>query len=235
MLKNISKLILIFVFGIAGGIFADQILWPYFIEKPLFYKYRLERPPIYITEKKEIAVQENTALQDSIEKVEKAIVGIKIKGAKYIQGSGLMLSRDGLMVTLATLLPQKQNFVFLVEDKTPNYQLLKKDLKNNLVLVKLEGNNFTTTGFANFNDLRLGERLFLIGALDRRDDLKKIVNEGILSFLDEDEIRTNITEKNILQGSVLFNIKGEVVGINYFTSQGINIIPAAKIRDFAGI
>ena len=110
-MKTLLKILAIFILGIFGGIFADQILWPYFVEKPLFYQYRLEKNPIYVTEKKEIRIQENTALTDAIEKVEKAVIGVRTKtgSGKFLAGSGLILTSDGLVVTLADLVPQGSN------------------------------------------------------------------------------------------------------------------------------
>jgi hypothetical protein len=61
MFKNIFKIIIVFLIGAVGGIFSEQILWPYFIERPLFLEYSLEQNPVYITETKEITIQENTA------------------------------------------------------------------------------------------------------------------------------------------------------------------------------
>ena len=79
MSKKLLIIIGVFIVGIVGGIFADQILWPYFVEKPLFYEYGLEKNPVYLTETKQIYIQENTALVDAIEKVEKTVIGIKTK------------------------------------------------------------------------------------------------------------------------------------------------------------
>ena len=79
MLKNILTIIALFIIGMGGGIFADQIFWPYIVERPLFFAYRLDQAPVYVTERKEITIQENTALQDAVEKVEKAVVGIQTK------------------------------------------------------------------------------------------------------------------------------------------------------------
>jgi len=107
MSKNILKIVAFFIIGTVGGIFADQILWPYFIEKPLFYQYRLEQSPVYVTERKEVTIQENTALKEAIEKVEKTVVGVRTqtKEEKILEGSGLIVTSDGLIVTLAELVP----------------------------------------------------------------------------------------------------------------------------------
>src|SRR4030043_2308358 len=106
--KNVLKIIVFFIIGMVGGIFADQIFWPYFIERPLFYQYDLEQRPVNVTEIKEITIQENIALENAIEKAGKTAVGIrtKLKSGIILEGSGLIVSSDGLVVTFASLVPQ---------------------------------------------------------------------------------------------------------------------------------
>jgi len=236
MLRNILKIISIFILGICGGIFADQILWPYFVERPLFYQYGLEKNPIYVTEKKEIRIQENTAIIEAIEKVEKAVIGVrtKTKAGKFLEGSGLILTSDGLVVTLADLVPQGSNFSFFVDGETASFQILKRDLKENLALIKIEKTNLPTVGFANFEKLKLGERVFLVGVAQPPNG-GWVVNEGIVKSFDEDKIETNIFEKNNLAGSPLFDIEGNVLGLNEIDSEGKVIsVPVSKIKSFSG-
>lgn len=241
MLKNIFKIIIIFVFGIAGGIFANQLLWPYFVEKPLYYKYQLANIPVSITETKEITIEENTALQDAVEKIENSIIGIrtKTKTGKTISGSGLIITNDGLIVTLAELVPRGGDFVFFVDNKTPNWQILKRDVKNNMALIKVELNDLKTIGFADFEKIKLGQRVFLAGMIFSKTKPLKAVNQGIIKFFSQDEensyIRTNIIEKSALAGSALFNIKGELLGLNTIDSEGrVTAIPIPKLREFIG-
>ena len=240
MLKNIFKIIAIFLLGIFGGIFADQILWPYFVERPLFYQYRLEQSPVYVTEIKEITIQENVALKNAIEKVEKVVIGAKTvtKSQEVLEGSGLIVTADGLLVTLAELVPQGSNFSFFIEGQPANFQILKRDLKENLALVKIEKTNLPTVSFADLEKLKLGERVFLVGVIFDTQKITppgRVVNEGIVKSFSQDFIKTNIFEKNILKGSPLFNIEGEVLGINEIDSEGnIIAIPISKIKSFAG-
>jgi len=235
MLKNIFRIIIIFVIGMVGGIFADQIIWLYLGEDPFFYEYQQAKVPVSLTEKNEITIQENVALQEAVEKVEKAVVGIKTKDGKTISGSGIAVTSDGLIVTLAKLVPREGDFVFFVDGKTPDWQILKRDVKNNLVLIKVEEKDLATVGFADFNGLKLGERVFLVGVIFPESEPIKIVNEGIVKYLTKDYIRTNIFENNTLTGSPLFNIKGELLGLNTIDSQArVTAIPINTIREFIG-
>ena len=236
-MKTLLKILGVFILGIFGGIFADQILWPYFIERPLFYQYRLEKNPIYLTERKEITIQENVALKNAIEKVEKTVIGVKTKtkAGKTLEGSGLIVTSDGLLVTLADLVPQGSNFSFFVDGEIASFQILKRDLKENLVLIKIEKTNLPTVSFFDFEKLKLGERVFLVGVVFEKTGPQKIVNEGIVKSFDEDKIETNISEKENLSGSPLFDIEGNFLGLNEINSDGKVIsIPVTKIKSFAG-
>lgn len=237
MARSLLKIIGIFILGIGGGIFADQILWPYFVERPLFYQYRLEQPPVYRTEK--IYIQENDALKDAIEKVEKVVIGVRTetRRGKILEGSGLNLTNDGLIITLAELVPFNSTFNFFVEGKSVPFQILKRDEKENLALVKLSGvEPLATAEFFDLDKIKLGERVFLIGVVFEKEESRKIVNEGIVKAFDQNFIQTNIFEKNTLAGSPLFDIEGRVLGLNMIDKEGeVIAIPISKIRSFTGL
>ncbi|MFC1789712.1 serine protease [Patescibacteria group bacterium] len=238
MRKNTLLIIGFFIIGMFGGIFADQILWPYFIERPLFNNYRLNQSPVYITEKKEIYIQENTALQNAVEKVERMVVGIRTINAngKIIEGSGLVVTSDGLLVTLAELVPQASDFSFFINKEPVSYQILKRDQKENLALVKIENNDLQTAAFAEFDKIMLGERVFLLGTIFEESVPKVVVNEGIIKNFSTSSIETNIFEEVNLSGSVLFDIEGSVLGLNTIDFRGnVTSIPINKIKEFSGL
>lgn len=237
MVKNILKIIALFVIGMTGGVFADQILWPYLVEKPLFNKYSLEEAPAYVIEKKETIIQESTALTEAIERLENTVMRVRSQNASgTIEGSGLIVTSDGLMVTLAELVPQGSSFSFFLNGKTVAFQVLKRDLNKNLALVKLGESNLPTVNFANLDEMKLGERVFLVAEVFNKKETFKVVNEGIVRSFDKNLIETNISEKYILNGSPLFNIKGEVLGINTISAEGkVVAVPISIIEEFIGL
>ncbi len=238
MIKRLFLIIAFFLIAMAGGIFATQTVWPYFVERPLIDKYKLETSPVYLTEVREIYIQENTALVEAVEKVEKVIVGVrsKTKAGRVLEGSGLIVTSDGLIVTLAELVPPGSEFSFFVENKPLPYQILKRDSENNLALVKLSDSLLTTTGFAGIDDLKIGERVFILGNLFKNDIPYKSVNQGIVQMFDNQFIYTNISEKPVLAGSPVFNIYGEVLGLSTIDSNNkVNAIPISLIREFIGL
>jgi S1-C subfamily serine protease len=236
MQKNILKILGFFAIGMLGGIFADQIIWPYFVERPLFEYYNLEQP-IYVTEKKEIYIQENNALEDAIERARDSLIGIRSKteSQKYIEGAGLAVTSDGLVVTFSELVPKGSEFSFYVNGKAVSYQILKRDPESGLALIKLEKSNLHVLGFAESEKIKLGQRVFLIGAIFASSSPEVIVDEGIIRKISGEYIETNIVETDGTEGSVLFDIEAKVIGLNKIDNMGkIITVPASTIKRFIG-
>jgi len=164
-------------------------------------------------------------------------VKAETKTGKILEGSGLIVSSDGLIVTLADLVPLGSDITFFWEGKSPSFQILKRDLKENLALIKIEETNLPTTGFADLERIKLGERVFLVGVIFEKGKVpKKAVNEGIVKTFDGNSIETNIFEKSTFSGSPLFNIEGNALGLNIIDKEGkVSAIPISKIKSFIGL
>jgi len=241
MIKSFLKLISILILGALGGILAQMFVLPYLAEQPYFQKFEfikdLYEKEVVINPKEEIIIQENTALTKAIEKVEKTVVSVKTnnKKGKVLQGSGVIITSDGLMLTLAELVPRGSDFYFFWEGEWLAYEILKRDLKNNLALIKIEKANLPTVSFANPEKIKLGKRVFLVGMNVDKKVGKKLVNQGVVRHLDKNSIQTNIFEKNSLKGSPLFDIEGNLLGLTFIDYENrISAVPISVIHDFIG-
>lgn len=169
------------------------------------------------------------------------MVGIRanLQSGITLEGSGLILTTDGLMVTLPELVPSGAEITFFWEGKEyktgEKAKILKRDLKNNLALVKIEETNLPTAGFADPSKTKLGERVFLVGIIFSQSTAQKTVNEGIIKSFDENSIKTNVVEKYTLAGSPLFDVEGNLVGLNTIDKEGkVVSIPSSKVKSFSG-
>ncbi|MEK9135084.1 MAG: trypsin-like peptidase domain-containing protein [Patescibacteria group bacterium] len=219
MLNNIFKILIIFILGMGGGALVFYQL-----------QYQSEPGPVYIIEKKEIIIQENTALENAVEKTKKTVINIraKLESGEILEGSGLIVTSDGLAVTLNSLIPQGSALYFYINGSSTSYQILKRDSKENLALIKVGRIDLPTLSFADLEKIKLGERVFLVGV--------GVANEGIIRSFSKDFIETNIFEKNIISGSPLFDIEGSILGINTIDEEGrVIAIPISKIKKFIGL
>jgi len=242
MAKNLVKITSILLLGAIGGLLFQVFVLPYLINVSFLQDFQfvknLKEREVIINPKEEIIIRENTALENAIEKVNKTVVAIKTetKTGKILEGSGLIVTSDGLIVTLAELVPTGSVFDIFIEEEKLGGRVDKRDVSENLALIKIEKTGLSTCSFADFQNIKLGERVFLIGTVfDANKVPQKIINEGIIKIFDEEYIKTNIFEKSVLRGSPLFNIEGSVLGLNTIDSEGkVIAIPAEKIQSFSG-
>lgn len=241
-LKPDKKLVIficsVFLGGLISGLIFQVFVFPYLLANSYFSKFQFiknfKEGKIIINTKEQVIVAEETALEKAIAQVEKSVVGIQAKTAEdNIYGSGLIATSDGLVITLADLAPAGASISVFYEGEKIKPQILKRDYKNNLALLKIEKTNLKTCGFCNGEEATLGERVFLIGITPTT--LEEVVNEGIVKSFNEEVIKTNITETGSLRGSPLFNIEGNLVGLNIIDSLGkVSAIPIQIIKTFAG-
>lgn len=237
--KIIILICSIFLGGLVSGFIFQILIFPYLLVNPYFSKFQFAKNfkegKIIINTKEEIIVQESIVLEKAIDKIERAVVGVQIKTSeKTIFGSGLIVTSDGLVVTLADLAPVGGSFSIFIDGEKIKPQVVKRDIKNNLALLKIDRSNLKTCGFSDPEKVKLGERVFLLGI--NPSTLKPIVNEGIVKYFDENSIKTNIFESSFLKGSPLFNIEGDLVGLNTIDSAGkVIAIPIQKIKSFVGL
>lgn len=246
MLKTLFKILAIFILGVAGGIFGQIYVLPYLAGNPHFQKFgfieKFKQGEVVISPKEEIIIQENTALKKTVEKVKEAVVGIRSKteAGKIIEGSGLIVASDGLVVTLADIAPKAAEITLFRDGKEFSPKVLQR--KQPFALLKIEDNNLATVNFGEAGKIKLGERVFLIGMIFypvlagvEESAAHLIVNEGVVKYFTPDLIQTNIFEKYYLLGSCLFDLGGNLVGMNTIDQEGkVGAIPAAKIKEFLG-
>jgi len=233
-MRNISKIIVILILGAIGGFLFQVLILPFLIKQPFFEKFEfiknLKERQIIVNPKEEIIIQENVALTKAIDKVEKAIIGIQ---SKTKSGAGVIMTSDGLAVTLNEIIPAGSNYDVFVDGEKVNFKILNRDVKENLASLKIEKSDLLTCKFADLEKIKLGQRVFLKGVVFEQGTPKKVVNEGIIKSFDENTIQTNILEKSSLKGAGLFNLEGEILGLVVINNNGeVSAIPITKIRLF---
>jgi len=232
MAQKFSQFFIIFLIGLLAAVFNEVIFSPLFVKKNFFFK---QDQPLRIIERKETIIQEKPDLKEAVKKVQKTVIAINTNlGGNTFSGSGLILTADGLVITLADLVPKSGNFSFSADSKILKAEILKRDLKENLALAKIEGNNFLVPNFLD-QKISLGEKIFVLSSFfeDNKNNLE--VQEGIISKIKEDSFETNLLVEKKLAGSPVFDFNGKVVGLAKITKNGkLEIMPLQKIKNFAG-
>lgn len=211
-----------------------------------------------VTKEVTLVVKEEDLITDSIEKNSKSVVRIKEINAdgetSRLVGLGIVVSSDGIVATDSSIIKNDQ--VYIIETasgKSFNANAIKTNsdtaggASSEFLAIEIpEGQEeivFPPITFSNTKTLKLGQTVISLTGEERTD-----VAIGIISGLIKDEItvgtstttttvlsiiKTNINEKDVLAGSPLINIFGEVVGIstvNSFIGKTALFKPVSVIR-----
>lgn len=143
-------------------------------------------------------------------------------------GSGFIISDDGYVLTNNHVVDGADEILVRLSDRSElKAKLVGTDPRTDVAVLKIEGKNLPTAKLGNSNTLKVGEWVLAIGSPFGFDHS---VTKGIVSAkgrsLPNDTyvpfIQTDVAINPGNSGGPLFNMKGEVVGINsqIFTRSG---------------
>jgi serine protease Do len=138
-------------------------------------------------------------------------------------GSGFVISNDGYILTNHHVVDQADEIQVLFADRSEyKAEVIGTDRRSDLALLKIEAKNLRALPFANSDELQVGEWVLAIGS---PFGLDYSVTAGIVSAkgrsLPNEQrenyvpfIQTDVAINPGNSGGPLFNLDGEVVGIN---------------------
>ena len=139
------------------------------------------------------------------------------------QGSGIIMSEDGYIVTNAHVVAQKSNFVQVVLEDGTKYQakVVGLDTRTDLGVLKIDPNGkLTAAKFGDSDQLEVGETVMAIGNPGGLM-LAGSVTQGIVSAVNRpivesgmQYIQTDAAINPGNSGGALVNAKGYIIGIN---------------------
>ena len=250
--RNIFLILFIFVIGGFGGIILDRSLtrlclksnfdkirWPQWICQKDGVTTIIENHPTEI-------INKDDAIQKAVAKLTPMTLGIVTKKIPTLssrvktniqiltEGTGFIVAADGIIVTTSDLIPEKADQILVYRDTGSSMpaELIKRDLDNNLALIKINGTNLPVVSFKEDGEVRLGQTVILL-AIDVRQSLpQKFVNLGFIREKYQNIITCSIRENQLANGSPLIDLEGNVVGLNVVDqNQNINIVPTIYIKN----
>lgn len=194
-----------------------------------------------ITNSVETEEKEETTIQEKIEQINHAVVGIsKIKntestifladGAEELGlGTGIMISEKGYLLTNAHVAGEKYSSCYVTFDLGNRYkaEVIWTDTSLDLAILKINGGQFTSAKLGDSETIKVAQEVYAIGN-PIGYEFQKTVTKGIISAIDRTikftENEQEIYMSNLIQtdatinpgnsGGPLINEQGEVIGIN---------------------
>ena len=135
-------------------------------------------------------------------------------------GSGFILSTDGYIMTNHHVVNGADKILILTNDQSSyEAKLIGSDQRSDLALLKIDAKNLPTVKIASDDNVRLGEWVLAIGS---PFGFNQTVTAGIVSGKQEKlagdnyvpYIQTDVAINPGNSGGPLFNLSGEVIGVN---------------------
>jgi serine protease Do len=135
-------------------------------------------------------------------------------------GSGFIIKEDGIVITNNHVIANAEDILIRVGDKEYNAQVIGADPYMDLAVLKMKTKDkFKPVSFGDSNKARVGDWVVAIG---NPFGLGGTVTSGIISARNrqigltryEDFIQTDASINQGNSGGPLFNLKGEVIGVN---------------------
>lgn len=241
---RVFSLLVTFCLGAFGGIWAQVFLLPFFATHAPFQEWQFVKDwsarVTVISPVQEIVIRESDGVEKAIERGQKVTVGIQsARGTTILEGSGVIATADGFVLTLANLVPPGYEItVFHGEtgQALGKAEVVNRDTKNNLALLKLDKENLPTASFATEENLKLGMTIVFIGMVLREEEGKTVADEGIVAAIRSDRIETNLKTKSLPLGSTIVDLEGRIVGLTFRDQDGNVYTLAPKIlNSFLGL
>ncbi|MFH1612063.1 MAG: serine protease, partial [bacterium] len=220
---------------------ANYCVSPYLARYSFFAKMPLIGNTTIINKTEEIYITENTAIEEAINKIDTCLVVAQVYKNNVLlnQGSGIITTNDGLIMTTVDLAPvgNYQYKIITSSGKIFEGKVVGRDNDNNLALIDIEADNLQVVSWGELNNLRLGQKIILIGAQIKQNYFYKFINTGTIRGFGQKTLAVNLDEFELsANGGPLVNIKGEVIGLNIVGDKGlIKIIPVDILKDFLSL
>lgn len=194
-----------------------------------------------------VVVNEEDRTIEAIEKNSESLVRIyeKIGDLKNFVALGIILSPNGEIVTDASLIKEGGKYLGVYgTDELPIQTLFRATSSSSFIKMGIDSEKlledqfsgpFIAVNFGDSNISKLGQSVISLSGTQENK-----VSIGVITSINKNEegkvltLETSIDENNILPGSVILNLSGEVIGMinNTNIMKSSSFIPANTIKDF---
>ncbi len=196
----------------------------------------------------------STTVTQVVEKVGPAVVTVVgeaagqitffgYSGDQQVSGSGVIITKDGYVITNNHVVEGAENITVILNDGTElSANVVNTDSFADLAVLKVEGDMPGVAVLGNSDNLKPGETVVAIGS--PLGEFRNSVTVGVVSALDRSlETSDNYAMENLIQtdaainsgnsGGPLVNLAGEVVGINSAVVRGSGTSAVAEGLGFS--
>ncbi len=182
-----------FLGGVAG-ILANRIVLPFASASPFFSRWGIFKKAaentVIINKTEQVVVREDDSVDTLAAPAAPSVVNIlslkggREKDSETLQGSGVLMTNDGLISTSRNAILEDASYLVLLSNGS-SYQATRvgDDRLTNLTYLKIPATNLPAVSFSNVQDIHAGERLILIA--NTAEEYRNRYAVGLLGSVDK--------------------------------------------------
>jgi hypothetical protein len=193
-----------------------------------------------------VVVNEEDLTIEAVEKNSRSLVRIYSKSGdlRNLEALGVVINSGGDIITDASNISDREDYIGVYQTGEFDLDIIRDEDTEKFATLSIvtteenpNPNNFSPGTFADSNSLRLGQSVISLSGESRNS-----VSTGIINSLDVDtegslnHIVASVSAENVLIGSVILNLQGEIVGIKIQDQSGLtSFVPANTVKDFLAV
>ena len=185
-------------------------------------------------ENPQLLIPSSELWEKNIVELSPSLVGVQTINDNQVirQGSGIIISSDGLVVTTADLWgPKGSIYQIFYDDKIAKGELIKIDSKTKLLLIKTTVSNSNIVELST-SDYRSGQEVLVVGKVFSLSKPVIASQKGIISQVSENSVIIDIFPNKYLHGFGVSDKDGQLRGIVYLKNGMVNLIKSEVIEKF---
>lgn len=160
-------------------------------------------------------------------------LGIQVFQADKLvkQGNGVVISSDGLIVTIADLMVPNAVYQIFYGDKILRGAVVAMDYNSNLILIKTD-NSYSNVADLNEHEYNSGQEVVLVSKFFDVSRPVVFSQRGTIGYVTERSIIIDTVVDKNLYGAGIIDANGELVGLAYLRNGKVNLIKASFVEKF---
>lgn len=224
--------------GFLGGVIALLLFFYVPVSGPLVFNLIKSNLVEYVGEKPALTPTPITTSPDFWQKIVSngalSTVAVQsFKSGKIIrEGSGIIVSSDGIIITTLDVISGADILQIFHEDKILRAQVVKHDGFKNLALIKINASNMNVARLDRNYQFQPGQDVVVSGKLVELSNPSVFAQKGIVNRILSKDVILDVEPTYFLSGSKVINNSGIVVGMAYLRDGFVHLIKAETMDDF---
>lgn len=225
---GVKNFTIILFLGFLGGLFGSYLFLNYFTE---IYLANILQPSLLV-QSLVSPVSNSSPWEKTITDSFSGTVAVQtfLDNKIVRQGTGIVLSSDGIVATVADLEVPGAVYQIYYNDKISRGVVVKLNHGVNVLLLKTQDTYGTVVNLGS-NDYPSGREIAIVGKTFSLSELINFSQRGIISYVSNKITALDVVANHTITGASVIDLKGDIIGLSYTKNGKVNVAKSTDIKN----